>query len=281
MPADPRNLTAAELIAETTFSTMAAHLEESRREGNFIQFRDLDEEELDALIVPLTYCPNVATLLDDSNWETLEKILEEASPNGADYQRHDFGHWATPYAFFTVRPGSEAHRAAEIAINSMADYPVLDEWDLSEREHNATLENIETELRNTTIERDGELVDDAEVASALFSWFWDHDQSAVECNDGGGGWPTSEQIEAGLIGLGYTDPGDGGAWQAPPLAPEPAAEHSHDPDVFCEVCCAPGAGCSFATHDTERAPAPDGLEECEDNACTGCEYCDANGITRG
>jgi hypothetical protein len=171
MPANPRNLSAAELIAETEFKTMAEHLEESRRAGNFIQFRDLEEDELTALIVPLTYCPNVSTLLDDSNWEILEKLLEEASPDGADYQRHDFGHWATPYAFYTVRPGSEAHRAAEIAINRMADYPVLDEEDVSEREYNATLENIETELRRTTIERDGEPVDDAEVAAALFLWF--------------------------------------------------------------------------------------------------------------
>jgi hypothetical protein len=36
---------------------------------------------------------------------------------------------------------------------------------------------------------------------------------------------------AGLIGLGYTDPGDGSAWQAPP------------------------------TRDTERAPAPDLVSE--------------------
>lgn len=200
----------------------------SAADSTFTRFADYAPTHLDCkglgsdgqedwLVFPMAHQPKISTLLDDSNWESLCAAMDESDPNGTDHKVHYFGHWTSDFEIVVVRPGSPAHAEAERLAAALADYPVLDEEDYSDREYEATLDNIKSELcRTTIVGADGaELNETADLACELFGWFSDNDQSAVESRDGHGGWPSSKQIEEGLLGLGYTCDDEGGPWIAP------------------------------------------------------------------
>jgi len=44
--------------------------------------------------------------------------------------------------------------------------------------------------------------------SAVFSWFWDNDQSAVENCDDQGGYPSEDQLREAFDALGYQSTDD-------------------------------------------------------------------------
>lgn len=164
---------------ESTFSTYGEHIEEGRK-GTLVMWERPDAEELAMLVLPFTYCPNVADLLDESNWATIKAALVEVDPDSNDHQVASFGHWATPYDLMLVRAGSEAHTVAERLMASCADYPVMNEEDFSEREYAAQCEGIADCIRSLTIEDDGSEVDSDQLAAAMFSDMWEHDQGALE-----------------------------------------------------------------------------------------------------
>lgn len=124
-----------------SFITYADHIEEGKR-GTLVMFGKPDPEDLEMLVLPYTYCPNVADLLDESNWETIQARLSEADPDGQDHRVARFGHWATPYNLMLVRPGTPAHDAAVELMEDYDAHPVLDEDDLSEREQEAYSEQL-------------------------------------------------------------------------------------------------------------------------------------------
>lgn len=175
---------------------------------------DEDRDQRDWLVCPVSRQPKISTLFDDSNWDVQLAMIQESDPSGEDHEVHYFGHWTSDFEIVVVRPGSAAHDAARKIVASLANYPLLDDEDHSRREYEATLENIESELRRTTIVNDeGEEIDPADISGDLFSWFWNHDQSAVESCDGNGGYPSSEQVGEALQGLGYECDEDGGPWR--------------------------------------------------------------------
>lgn len=83
---------------------------------------------------------------------------------------------------------------------------VLDEMDYSNREYEATVENIAYE---------GSI--DEELAKEVFSWLWDNEQMEVESRDDRGGYPSSESIRRALVALGQIEPEEGE--EAPALNP--------------------------------------------------------------
>tara|TARA_B100000745_G_scaffold271852_1_gene199463 strand:+ start:781 stop:1314 length:534 start_codon:yes stop_codon:yes gene_type:complete len=136
-------------------------------------------------------------LVDTSNWDTAVGDLKEL--DGFDI--HRFNHWACGwYEIIIVRPGSEAYTRALELVESLENYPLLDEEDHNNREYEATIENIGSALIGVSTRQ--ELPSD--ISEQLFSWFFDNDQSAVEPYDGGGGYPSDEQIVDGLTALKYT-----------------------------------------------------------------------------
>lgn len=149
-------------------------------------------------------------LLDESNAAAIAKILApylEADEPDIVAERHS--HWAVGYvdgyairvydASGNVTP---AFRAWCDIVASLDDYPLLDEEDYSRREYEATLENIESELRRVEYE----LPDDA--SSAIFSWLWDNEHREVESRDDQGGYPSREALERACEALGYVYTGD-------------------------------------------------------------------------
>jgi hypothetical protein len=141
-----------------------------------------------------------STLLETSNWEVAEKEFQtKHGDEGNGWEIHRFGHWACGWLeILIVDPDHKAHETATEMQRSLENYPVLCEHNYSEKEHEATLENIAQALRS--VDSDDVTV---HTPGILFSWFWDNDQSAVENTDDQGGWPTEEQLTAALTDLDY------------------------------------------------------------------------------
>jgi hypothetical protein len=82
---------------------------------------------------------NASDLVDESNFEVAEQLLEAASDFG-DY-RYRYDNWVGPQVkTLMVRvDDAGALREALAMVATLTDYPVLSDADLSEREHAATL----------------------------------------------------------------------------------------------------------------------------------------------
>lgn len=80
-----------------------------------------------------------------SNWNAQMAALDAAmlrtygtheSPVPCDREVHRFGHWGPGwYEIVLVRPGSECHKVAAELACALEGYPVLDDSDFSDREH--------------------------------------------------------------------------------------------------------------------------------------------------
>ena len=71
-------------------------------------------------------------LLTESNWDT---ALQQLGGEGDDVQIFRFGHWACGWwEALTVKAGTQSETVAQEIADALADYPVLDEEDFSERE---------------------------------------------------------------------------------------------------------------------------------------------------
>lgn len=137
-------------------------------------------------------------LRDESNFKTLVKILEEADPEGEDYEIHRFGHWGPGwFEIILVRPDTKCYEEAESCECALADYPLLNDSDYSERQYDATVKNIESNGPDF-----GDHEEPEDWANQVFSWLWDNKQSAIEDHDEHGGYPSEEDICDALDALG-------------------------------------------------------------------------------
>ena len=167
---------------KATFSTYAEHIEEGQR-GTLVMFERPSASELAMLVLPYTYCPNVADILDESNWETIKATLAKADPDGTDHMIASFGHWATPYDLMLVKAGSAAHVAAEELMRRYEGYPVLNEEDFSEREQQAFSDDLASCLNGLTIVVNGvEISNDGPGYDGLF-WALDRVINESENHD--------------------------------------------------------------------------------------------------
>jgi hypothetical protein len=129
--------------------------------------------------------------------------FSEADDPDVVFETHD--HFAVGHVDgFSIRVSrdgaiTEAFRTYYELAERLAEYPVLDEEDYSRREYEATLENIADAAWR--LKRAFELPEGWE--SAVFSWFWDHRQRAVENRDDQGGYPTEEDLRDAFEALGY------------------------------------------------------------------------------
>ncbi len=153
---------------ESTFATYGEHIDEGMR-GTLVMFERPSDEERAMLVLPYTYCPNVADLLDTSNWECIKRELNAVDQDGNDHKVASFGHWATAYDLMLVRAGSKAHEVAERLMARYANYPVLDESDFSDRETQAFSDDLAGCINGLTIELDGtEVEGGSEAYDRLF-----------------------------------------------------------------------------------------------------------------
>lgn len=185
------------------------HAEDLAKElaGNHRKFQSFgwsDRPEDDANWAIIYTSNRDSGLLDQSNAAAIAATLEV--PEFADdVHSESHGHWAVGHvdgyairvrdAAGNITPAFLAYAELRCALES---YPVLDDDDYSEREHEATMQNIENVGRHM-------VKDDAPARWVVdvYEWFGFHDQSAVENRDDQGGYPSEGQMTTALSALGY------------------------------------------------------------------------------
>jgi hypothetical protein len=120
----------------------------------------------------------------------------------AEHHSHWAVGWIEGYSVLVFdgnRQVTDAFRTYHELEVRMSDYPLLDESDYSNREYDATLENIGNAAWR--LKREYDLPEGWE--GDVFSWFWEHRQSAVENVDDQGGSPDEDELREAFDALGY------------------------------------------------------------------------------
>ena len=171
----------------------------------FVWFRDGDIEDPDNWAIIYTHNRD-SGLLDQSNADQIAKAMTPYSDgDDPDVVFESHTHWAVGHVDgFSIRVYRDgqitaAFKAYHELAQRLADYPILDEEDYSRREYEATLENLADAAWRVKSEYD--LPDGWE--SEVFSWFWEHNQRAVENRDDLGGYPEEDDLRVAFDALGY------------------------------------------------------------------------------
>ena len=171
----------------------------------FVWFRD--RELNDAQQWAVIYSHNRDSgLLDQSNAAMIGKALKpftEGDDPDVAFESHL--HWAVGHIDgFSVRVFrngdiTQAFEAYHELAQQLAGYPILDESDYSERELEATLENIKDAAWR--IKGDFELPED--WASQVYDWFSDNLWGELESVDDQGGCPSESALLEAFDGLEF------------------------------------------------------------------------------
>lgn len=179
--------------------------------GNWQHFNSFSWHRRHKLDTPEQWCivythNRDSGLLDQSNADAINDIMGpffDADEPDVISEHHD--HWGCGWVDgLAIR----VYRAGEITpafttyhgiLERLADYPVLDEEKYSAMEYEATCANIEQAYRG--LREEYELPEG--WASEVFSWFWNHNQRAVENRDDQGGYPSNDELRAAFTALGY------------------------------------------------------------------------------
>ena len=114
-------------------------------------------------------------------------------------------HWAVGhvdgFCIRVYRDGeiTEAFKTYHDLTEQLDGYPILDEEDYSERELDATLENISDSAWR--VKHEYTLPEGWE--GDVYSWLSDNRQAAVENRDDQGGYPEEDDFRAAFAALGY------------------------------------------------------------------------------
>jgi hypothetical protein len=145
-------------------------------------------------------------LLDQSNASVIEKALEPfTEDDNPDVVFESHSHWAVGHvdglSVRVFRDGqiTEAFKTYHELRERLADYPVLDEEDYSNREFEATLENIQDTAWRLKNEFD--LPEGWE--GQAYDWFSEHNCRAVENRDDQGGCPSEDELREAFEALGF------------------------------------------------------------------------------
>ena len=188
-------------------------LDESAREsaGNwqnfncFVWFRAKELEDPENWSVIYTHNRD-SGLLDQSNASVIQAALKPFTVgDDPDVVMESHSHWAVGhvdgFSLRVFRDGeiTEAFKVYHKLTERMADYPILDEMDYSNRECEATYVNVgESAWR---LKQQYELPEDWQ--DSVYSWLSDHRCSALENTSDQGGWPDEDDLVAAFEALGY------------------------------------------------------------------------------
>lgn len=143
-------------------------------------------------------------LLTKSNEHVMQKELEGF--NSVRTESHS--HWACGYADCLVikvfkKDGSITKAFEKLCElqQRLEDYPVLDDEDFSDREYEASIENITNAGRKFVHENAPD-----NWPYEVFSWLSDNTANACECRDGGGAYPSDDELKEALSELSMLSP---------------------------------------------------------------------------
>jgi hypothetical protein len=171
----------------------------------FVWFRDRELNDSHNWAIFYTHNRD-SGLLDQSNAAVIhDEMTKFFGGEDPDVVFESHSHWAVGHVDgFSVRVFkdgriTEAFRKYYELEQQTDAYPILDESDYSNREYEATLENITNaawRLRNEVDLPDGW---DGEV----YSWLSDHECHQIENVDDQGGYPSEESLKRAFDALGY------------------------------------------------------------------------------
>jgi hypothetical protein len=171
----------------------------------FVWFRERELSDPDKWAVIYTHNRD-SGLLDQSNAAVIEAAMKPfVIGDDPDVVFESHSHWAVGHVDgFSVRVFkrgrvTKAFRTYHDLAVRIADYPILDETDYSNREYEATLENI--------VDAAWRLKNDYELpegwAGDVYSWLSDHCCSEIENSDDQGGYPSEEALRRAFDELGF------------------------------------------------------------------------------
>ena len=171
----------------------------------FVWYRDRELKKPEDWAVIYTHNRD-SGLLDQSNASAInKKMLPFTKGDDPDAVMESHSHWAVGHVDgFSIRVFkrgriTKAFRTYHELAVQIEEYPILDESDYSEREYEATYENVgEAAWR---LRQQFSLPDDWQ--SDVYSWLSDHRDHALENTDDQGGWPKKDDMEAAFDALGY------------------------------------------------------------------------------
>ncbi len=116
------------------------------------------------LVLPVSVNRDTADPVTLSNWNVAQTILDE---HDAIYDVHSFNHWGPGwFEIILVHPDDEG--TAQTIEDSLADYPVLDDEDHSQREHDMWTDEYNSFWR-------GEILDELRRSNMLAEFIHDID----------------------------------------------------------------------------------------------------------
>jgi hypothetical protein len=171
----------------------------------FVWDRERDLNDPDNFAIIYTHNRDSA-LLAQSNADVIAKAVnpftEEDDP---DVVMESHSHWAVGhvdgFSIRVFRNGeiTDAFRAYHELSEQLANYAILDEADYSEREYEATLENI----NDAAWRAKDEYTLPEGWESEVYSWLSDNRSGSVENRDDQGGYPEEDDLRAAFDALGY------------------------------------------------------------------------------
>jgi hypothetical protein len=171
----------------------------------FVWFRESEIADPDNWSIVYTHNRD-SGLLDQSNAEQIAKALEPFTEgDDPDVVMESHSHWAVGhvdgFSIRVYRDGqiTDAFRAYHDLMEQMDGYPILNEEDYSNKEYEATLENISDSAWR--VKHEYSLPDGWE--SDVYSWLSDNRQRVVENRDDHGGYPEAADLRAAFDALGY------------------------------------------------------------------------------
>lgn len=143
-------------------------------------------------------------LLDQSNAEQIRKKLEPFTEgDDPDVVEESHNHWAVGhidgFSLRVFRDGeiTEAFRTLHKLMESLAAYPILNEEDFSNRELEATVDNI--------VDAAWRLRDDYDLPKdwqyEVYSWLSDHECNELESTSDQGGYPSEDSLSRAMDAL--------------------------------------------------------------------------------
>jgi len=144
-----------------------------------------------------------SSLLEESNADYIERVMKKV--RGVELQRHS--HWAVGWTEALIVPVYDKKGKITAAFKKLveimqtkAEYQVLDEDDYSNREYDATLENI-VEVGKEYVRADAP----KNWPGLVYSYLSENDDSQIESRDDQGGYPENESVIAALHMLRLLD----------------------------------------------------------------------------
>ena len=140
-----------------------------------------------------------SSLLEESNESVINEALKPFEENG-DVVFEQHSHWAVGFVsgfslkvFDADGNVTEAFKKYHELHVRMDNYPVLDESDWSERQYEATRENVASVIKDVTGKQPSN-----KLVTKVDCWLSMNDPDSLDDSDGRGGYPSEEAVKTAL-----------------------------------------------------------------------------------